>query len=542
MHFLNPTAFVNFEMMGTSELISCILLLYVQPLLCIVGILFNSACLGIFVMVWNNRQYYRKTALILYLGAVSVCSIAQLLLSFPVIVMPAVEQFIDDVKYPEEARVINDFNVRAVKMFYPLLMAANYVSIWLLVLVCAHRFHSICHPNSVWKGRLQFVCHSKLCIFIAIFAAIAVNAIRWFEMEKIGSKSLENGQLVDSELRLLYGLAVYTVPMCLLVWLNYNTMRIITESSERRQQFQSRLPAEHRTALMTICVFCAFALCTTMAISLRLVILLLSFPVIVMPAVEQFIDDVKYPEEARVINDFNVRAVKMFYPLLMAANYVSIWLLVLVCAHRFHSICHPNSVWKGRLQFVCHSKLCIFIAIFAAIAVNAIRWFEMEKIGSKSLENGQLVDSVLRLSLLYNIVQEGLLYGLAVYIVPMCLLVWLNYNTMRIITESSERRQQFQSRLPAEHRTALMTICVFCAFALCTTMAISLRLVIIVVGNMFEYAEFAWLPDVSNLLMNINTIVMPIVFFIFTRGFRDLFFALHHRATNANANRFKLPK
>uniref|UniRef100_A0A914I2F9 G-protein coupled receptors family 1 profile domain-containing protein n=1 Tax=Globodera rostochiensis TaxID=31243 RepID=A0A914I2F9_GLORO len=346
MRFLNPAALVNFEMMGTSELISCFLLLYVQPLLCIVGILFNSACLGIFVMVWNNRQYYRKTALIFYLGAVSVCSIAQLLLSFPVIVMPGVEQFIDDVKYPEEARVINDFNVRAVKMFYPLLMAANYVSIWLLVLVCAHRFHSICHPNSIWKGRLQFVRHSKLCIFIAIFAAIAVNAIRWFEMEKIGSKSLENGQLIDSELRL---------------------------------------------------------------------------------------------------------------------------------------------------------------------------------------------------SLLYNIIQEGLLYGLAVYTVPMCLLVWLNYNTMRIITESSERRQQFQSRMPAEHRTALMTICVFCAFALCTTMAISLRLVIIVVGNMFEYAEFAWLPDVSNLLMNINTIVMPIVFFIFTRGFRDLFFALHHRPTNTNAL-FKLPK
>lgn len=34
--------------------------------------------------------------------------------------------------------------------------------------------------------------------------------------------------------------------------------------------------------------------------------------------------------------------------------------------------------------------------------------------------------------------------------------------------------------------------------------------------------------DLSNLLMNANALVMPLVCFTFTRGFRDLFFAVRY--------------
>uniref|UniRef100_A0A1I8BFD2 G_PROTEIN_RECEP_F1_2 domain-containing protein n=1 Tax=Meloidogyne hapla TaxID=6305 RepID=A0A1I8BFD2_MELHA len=163
------------KIMSIPEFISCIIVLYIQPILCLIGILFNSACLGVFIMVWSNRDYYRKTAMILYLGAMSLCNILQLLLSFPVIISPAFEQFIDENKFPNEARAIEQFNSEAVKLFYPLLMASNYSSIWLLVLICAHRFHSICHPNNKWKRKLYFIVHqSKLCICLCIVFAIGL--------------------------------------------------------------------------------------------------------------------------------------------------------------------------------------------------------------------------------------------------------------------------------------------------------------------------------------------------------------------------------
>lgn len=37
-----------------------------------------------------------------------------------------------------------------------------------------------------------------------------------------------------------------------------------------------------------------------------------------------------------------------------------------------------------------------------------------------------------------------------------------------------------------------------------------------------------WLVDLNNLLMNANALTMPVVCFIFTRGFRDLFFVVRY--------------
>lgn len=71
--------------------LSCILVLFVQPTLCAIGLLFNAACVGLFIGL-NTHQYYRKTSLAFYLLALSLCNLAQLFLSFFVIVMPALEQ------------------------------------------------------------------------------------------------------------------------------------------------------------------------------------------------------------------------------------------------------------------------------------------------------------------------------------------------------------------------------------------------------------------------------------------------------------------
>lgn len=35
--------------------------------------------------------------------------------------------------------------------------------------------------------------------------------------------------------------------------------------------------------------------------------------------------------------------------------------------------------------------------------------------------------------------------------------------------------------------------------------------------------EYMWLVDLSNLLMNANALAMPLICFIFTHGFKDLF-------------------
>ncbi|KAI1733246.1 FMRFamide receptor [Ditylenchus destructor] len=249
--------------------------------------------------------------------------------------------------------------------------------------------------------------------------------------------------------------------------------------------------------------------------------LMLSILVIVFPALEQFMDDEKFPQEYRILVETNAKTVRFAYPLLMAANYASIWILTLICAQRFHSICHPASPWKNHLNFVRRSKLCVALSVALAIVINVVRLWELQPVSSSQ---GDLGDSTLRSSIWYKVVQEGFVYGLIVYGLPMLMLLWLNYNTFKIVLADDLER----CRPVAEHRTALMTFTVFVFFFLFTTMSVTLRLIMILSGDLFLHPEYVWMVDLSNLLMNANALAMPVICFLFTRGFRDLFFAVRH--------------
>ncbi|CAD5226399.1 unnamed protein product [Bursaphelenchus xylophilus] len=264
-----------------------------------------------------------------------------------------------------------------------------------------------------------------------------------------------------------------------------------------------------KTSLLIYLV--ALSICNTLQLTL-------SVFVIILPATEQFMDDQQYPYEYELLRSFNNRTLSITYPLLMSANYASIWILTLICAQRYQSICHPSSPWKRRLSIFRNSNLCVGVAVILSLVCNLPRYWELHGI---------------RDYLLYKIIQEGIIYGFVVYGAPMTLLIWLNYNTIRIVRHHDD----IPLRPSAEHRTALMTSSVFILFFLCTTLSASLRLIIIVTEHSLKHLDDIWLVDLSNLLMNANAITMPVVCFIFTRGFRDLFFVIRYPATGASCPR-----
>ncbi|KAK6055578.1 hypothetical protein COOONC_06918 [Cooperia oncophora] len=197
-----------------------------------------------------------------------------------------------------------------------------------------------------------------------------------------------------------------------------------------------------------------------------------------------------FPREAANLHRVNAITVRLGYPLMLAANYAAIWLLTLICAQRFQ------------------------------VGLNVIRFWIMKCIADTrwNVRSGYADD------LLYKVIQEGIVYGLIVYGLPICLLLWLNLNIIHLIR--GEQLHVQASRRSAEYRTALMTVCVFVFFFLCTTLSVSIRLFMITAGGLVDPLELVWLVDLSNLLMNINALVTPIICFIFTRGFKDLFFVI----------------
>ncbi|CAD5219382.1 unnamed protein product [Bursaphelenchus okinawaensis] len=265
-----------------------------------------------------------------------------------------------------------------------------------------------------------------------------------------------------------------------------------------------------KTSLLIYLV--ALSVCNTLQLTL-------SFFVIVLPATEQFMDDLQYPSEYELLRSFNQKTLSLAYPLLMSANYASIWILTLICAQRYQSICHPSSPWKRRLGIFKHSTLCVAVVVIFSLLFNFPRYWELHGI---------------REYLLYKIIQEGIIYGFVVYGAPMTLLIWLNYNTIQIV----RKHDDIPLRPSAEHRTALMTSSVFTLFFLCTTLSASLRLILIVKEHSLRHLDDIWLVDLSNLLMNANAITMPVVCFIFTRGFRDLFFVIRYPINGACPRRF----
>ncbi|GMT24833.1 hypothetical protein PFISCL1PPCAC_16130, partial [Pristionchus fissidentatus] len=245
--------------------------------------------------------------------------------------------------------------------------------------------------------------------------------------------------------------------------------------------------------------------------------LLLSIFVIILPAMEQYIIDV-YPEQSAALHKFTTLTVRYGYPFMLAANYAAIWLLALICAQRYQAICHPQNPWKKRLSCIRRSKMAVGMVAFAAFAMNFLRFFELEY-----NENGDLDHTEMKGNVYYKIIMEGICYGILVYGIPILILVWLNINTCKLIM-NKEIHVSATSRRPAEYRTAMMTVCVFIFFFLCCTLAASLRLFSLITDA--DVQSMLWLVDVSNLLMNINALVTPILYFLFTRGFRDLFFVI----------------
>uniref|UniRef100_A0A158PCE7 G_PROTEIN_RECEP_F1_2 domain-containing protein n=1 Tax=Angiostrongylus cantonensis TaxID=6313 RepID=A0A158PCE7_ANGCA len=177
-------------------------------------------------------------------------------------------------------------------------------------------------------------------------------------------------------------------------------------------------------------------------------------------------------------------------------HLLSIFVIVLPAMEQ--AICHPSNPWKLRLACIRRSKGAVIVVVGAALALNVIRFWEMEW----HADHGGIVSSGLRDDLLYKVIQEGIVYGLIVYGLPICLLLWLNLNIIRLIR--GEQLHVQASRRPAEYRTALMTVS----------------------GGLVDAHELVWLVDLSNLLMNINALVTPIICFICTRGFKDLFFVI----------------
>ncbi|PAV77099.1 hypothetical protein WR25_12876 [Diploscapter pachys] len=165
--------------------------------------------------------------------------------------------------------------------------------------------------------------------------------------------------------------------------------------------------------------------------------------------------------------------------------------------------------------------------MYSEISVlNILRYWEIEWV----IENEQLTikNTSLRDNLLYKLCQEAIIYGIFIYTVPMAILLFLNVAIIPLIFSTdlvSFKVTIENARKSAEHRAARMTFCIFLLFFLCITLSISIRLFFLLYGDDMSYM---WMIVLSNGLINYNALSSPIISFLCTRGFHDLFFDIRY--------------
>lgn len=120
---------------------------------------------------------------------------------------------------------------------------------------------------------------------------------------------------------------------------------------------------------------------------------------------------------------------------------------------------------------------------------------------------------------------DHFLYPVLVYLVPLLLLSVLNF---RILSHISAQRVAFdhKSRLAQERRSVTLLISIVSLFFFCHTGGLAIRFV-----DQSKYADsalFVLVKDCINLLFNINSFANPMLYFLFTRQFRDLRVSFRH--------------
>ncbi|CAD6191326.1 unnamed protein product [Caenorhabditis auriculariae] len=252
--------------------------------------------------------------------------------------------------------------------------------------------------------------------------------------------------------------------------------------------------------------------------------LLFSFFVLVIPALHDFSSSEPYSN----LGQLAYLSTGLLSPLLLAFNCASIWTICYISIQRHKAILSPlSNIYSPSKPF----KPLIFIAL-VALLFNVSKWAEFnwkwEQVPVNSTSENYFFlmhePSELARSERYHRILDNMLYPVMVYLVPLLLLSVLN---LRILSHISRRDVSFEhkSRFAQERRSVILLMSIVITFFLCHTGGLLIRFVD--QEKHHDSELFVLFKDVINLLFNLNSLANPMLYFLFTRQFRDLRTMLH---------------
>ena len=222
------------------------------------------------------------------------------------------------------------------------------------------------------------------------------------------------------------------------------------------------------------------------------------------------------------------------FPILYMAQTQTIWLTVVIAINRFMAVCLP---YKAPHLCTINNviKECLIVTMFSFL-YNLPRFFEIEVVSTTTIvarTNSSLLPDTIETinwsrtalgnSTTYNMVYTDGMYYLFSFVIPLLILAFVNTRVTISYRAARKRRRRMTSRrADNENNITLVMIIVVLVFMMCQAPA---RIVQLIWDYKFAHCrQFQfYLIHISNTFEVLNSSVNFVVYYVFRRRFRTIF-------------------
>lgn len=218
------------------------------------------------------------------------------------------------------------------------------------------------------------------------------------------------------------------------------------------------------------------------------------------------------------------------WPIAMMSHTSTVWITVLLTYNRYQA----QNLHRPQSFLSVQQKIALLV--FLTIIYNTPRFFEHRQIITET-KNGTNTYVDLGQSRTYQIIYSNILYYPVMFLIPLCLLIYLNIGLLNTLkTLKQKRRLLVGHHIKDDHITLIIVVIVF-LFIICQTPALINQIFFATLSNenrdcgKFHY----FYTKISDVLVIFNSSVNFAIYCLFGKSFRKVFWdTLLRRSSNYN--------
>lgn len=223
-----------------------------------------------------------------------------------------------------------------------------------------------------------------------------------------------------------------------------------------------------------------------------------------------------YPHTGILSTCFHYRGHVQYYiwPWMMTTQMTTVWLTVLVSCERYVAICHPL-----KAIYVCtigKVRMSVIAIVVASVLFNVPRYFEFT-----TEYDAPMIKSDIGTDFVYRYMYTCVLYAIALFLLPLMLLLVLNFLLVAALRRGKREWRHLQFRQRHEQNLTVIPLTIVLVFFLCGTPSLIVNIADSVSPDLNMNLSFLAFMICANFLVVVNSASNIVIYFLLGRKFRS---------------------